>query len=258
MADFGLKYLSFAPFNGTEPENSLPSYSGGFVMEQAVQANFSPNLASAELYADNRLAEFAEEISDATVAVETGFLTDQAITTLFGASSVNDEIIEGINNTSPYGGLGYVKYQMIDGAKYYTGYFYPKSKASVGNDNASTKSKNTSFATVPTSFKVQAPKCGNWRYRKRFTTEADACLWIKNKLNIVTAYEVRVTGSGEGDFSPEGSHMVSAGSNFTLSFTDAPSALYDNGVDVTALISEGQYTISSIDDDHSLSVIYTA
>lgn len=257
MADFGLKYLTFAPFDGTEPEDSLPKYSGGFVMEQAVQANFSPNLATAELYADNRLCEFAEEISDATVAVETGFLSDQALTTMFGASNVDDEIIEGINDTSPDGGLGYVKYQMINGSKYYTGYFYPKSKASIGNDNAGTKSKNTSFATVPTSFKIQTPKCGNWRYRKKFSTEQDAALWVKNKLNIVTAYEINVSVSGDGACSPKGTRMVAKGSSFTVSFTDIPTALYDNGENVTTQISDNKYTISGISANHSISAVYS-
>ena len=164
MANFGAKYPCFAPFKGVEPTNALPKYDAKVVVGKLVSANLTVNLASG------------------TIAMETDDMLDDVAAVVYGATAAEKKVTYNKGDTAPYGGLGYFKTLMRDGAKYYKGYFYPKVRAALGNDNAQTRGSSITFGTSNTTFTVFAPNTGDWRITETFDSEAEARAWVDEQL----------------------------------------------------------------------------
>lgn len=184
MAAFGAKYFKYAQIK-TEPQDALPTYDQEktVTIGLLVKADLSVNFASGELYADDKLAEKSEEFISGTIAAEVDEMEDETAAIIYG-NTVNEEN-ERVDNTgdnAPYGGLAYIKCLMKNGKKFFRGYFYPKVRAVISNDSASTKSSSITFSTSPLSFTVHEPNNGDWRYTKKFETEAEAKAWVDSKL----------------------------------------------------------------------------
>lgn len=185
MAAFGAKYIKYAVIK-TEEENKLPAYDAQKtkMIGSLVKADLTVNFASGELYADDLLAEKAEEFISGNIAVEVDELDDEVASVIYGATvNEQNEKVDNTGDNAPYGGLGYIKTLMKKGTKYYRAYYYPKVRAALGNDNTATKSSSITFSTTPVNFTVYEPKTGDWRYTKKFDTEAEAKAWIDSKLS---------------------------------------------------------------------------
>lgn len=182
MANFGAKYPCFAPFKGVEPTNALPKYDVKVVVGKLVSANLTVNLASGELYADDALTEQLSEFASGTIAMETDDMLDDVAAVVYGATAAEKKVTYNKGDTAPYGGLGYFKTLMRDGAKYYKGYFYPKVRAALGNDNAQTRGSSITFGTSNTTFTVFAANTGDWRITETFDSEAEARAWVDEQL----------------------------------------------------------------------------
>lgn len=185
MAAFGAKCLKYAQIK-TEAAGKLPTYDVTKKVElgRLVKADLTVNFASGTLYADDTLAEQMDEFASGTIAAEVDELEDENASIIYGA--VINELQEKEDNTGdeiPFGGLAYYKSLVKNGKKFFRGYFYPKVKAQLGNDNAATKASSITLAAAPITFTVLEPNNGTWRYTKKFDTEADVIQWIDNKLS---------------------------------------------------------------------------
>lgn len=184
MAAFGAKYLRFAKIS-EEGKNQLPTYEKESLTElgKLVKADLTVNFASGELYADDALAEKAEEFISGSIAAEIDELDDKTASVIYG-SKINEleEKEDNVQDNAPYGGLCYYKSLMKNNVKFYRGYYYPKVRAAMGNDNAATKASSITFSTTPINFTVYEPNNGSWRYTKRFDSETEAQMWIDKKL----------------------------------------------------------------------------
>ena len=191
MASFGAKGAMFAPFSGTEPNNALPTYGEAVSLGKLVSANVTVNMANGELYADDSLAENVTEFISASIAMETDDITDEVKRAVYGnaadtTESPTGELKYNTADAAPLGGLGYYKSLMVSGVRMHEGYYYPKVKAALGNDNAQTKGSSITFGTTSTTFTVFPAATGDWRITKRFSTEAEAVSWLEKKLGKTT------------------------------------------------------------------------
>ena len=94
---------------------------------------------------------------------------------------------------------------------------------------------------------------------KEFDTYEDAKAHIDRLLGVKDwhSVNVQINGAESGeDASPLGTSYVASGDPFVLTVAGTPSALYDNGVDQVASISENKYTISNVEGDHNIAVIF--
>ncbi|MCM1026524.1 MAG: hypothetical protein NC432_08795 [Roseburia sp.] len=184
MAAFGAKYINFAKID-REEKGKLPTYGSEKIsLGLLVKADLTVNFATGEMYADDRLAEKMEEFVSGSLAVEVDELEDKDASIIYG-SKINGqgEKTDNTGDSAPYGGVAYYKSLSKDNKKFYRGYFYPKARAALGNDNAATKSNSITFATTPITFTVYEPENGDWRYTKRFDTEEEARAWVDAKLS---------------------------------------------------------------------------
>lgn len=258
MASMGLKYLAWGKM-AAEPTNAIPTYNPGKVIGKMVSANLSIQWADGELYADDMLSEYISEFAsgDLTMEVDNIALADQA--TLYGATYDADEFQAVYSDTPPFGGIGGVQVLMVNGARKYRAWFFPKVRASMPDWDATTRPDSISFGTQPLNMKVLTPLYGPWYYVKEFTTESAAKAYIDTKLGVTTWHEinVQVQGAGVGDeATPVGISAVENEGEFVLNIAGSPTALYDNGVDEKASISAGKYTLASVEEPHNICVIF--
>lgn len=174
MAEFGAKYPCF----------KSNSSNAGVVIGKLVAANLTVNLASGELYADDTLAEQLSEFSSGSIAMETDDMTDENASEIYGATVSEGLVTYNQGDTPPLGKFAYYKVLMRNGVRKYKGYYYPKVRAALGNDNAQTRGSSITFQTTQTTFTVFADDAGVWRQTKEFDTEAAAKTWVQTQCSI--------------------------------------------------------------------------
>ncbi len=181
MASFGAKMPLFAPF-ATEPEAALPTYGETVNIGKLVKADLTVTLASGELWADDALAESLELFASGSIAMETDDIADEVASVLYGATVTEKQVDYNDGDNPPYGGLVYYKTLVRGGKPLFKGYFYPKTKAALGNDSAATKSSSVTFGTANTTLKVLRCNTGVWRRTKEFSDEAECISWCSEQL----------------------------------------------------------------------------
>lgn len=258
MGKIGMRYAVWAQFAG-ETTSALPTYGTGFTVGEAMKADLSVEYAENQQYGDDKLIEDVKEFSSGTVAFETTHLTLPQMGTMYGAAIVDDELANNADDTPPFGGFGYIQVLLRNNVKTYRAFYLPKVKAKMGTETTQTKEKSVTVSNFPMEFTIFAPLYGSWRYVKDFTTEAAAKAYIDSKLNVAVWHQVNtlVTGAGAGEAAtPGGITMVANETAFVLTITGTVTALYDNGVDVTASIAAGAYTLASVTAAHDIAVIF--
>lgn len=174
MAEFGANYPCF---KGDDEAS-------GIVLGKLVSANMTVNLASGEIYADDGLAEQLSEFASGTIAMETDDMTDENASKIYGCKVKDKVVTYNKGDTAPRGGLAYYKVLMRNGKKFFKGYFYPRVRAALGNDNAQTRGNSITFNPVSTTFTVFADDAGDWRMTQTFETADECKAWVSGKCNI--------------------------------------------------------------------------
>ena len=100
----------------------------------------------------------------------------------YGCTVEEKKVHYKAGDSAPLGGLAYYKVLMRKGVKLFKGYFYPRVKAVLGNDNAATKADSITFGTNSTTFTVFRCNSDDWRITEELTTEAAAKAWVKEQL----------------------------------------------------------------------------
>ena len=259
MAKYGAKYLKFAPFSGAEPDAALPTYGASASLGELVKVSDSPTYITAKLFGDNKLVEDVTEFSEAGIDVEVCEITNSVSATIYGASNVTD-LEHGGEDTAPFGGAAFYVNKMVNNVKKYQGVFYPKCKATVQGEEFATKGNNITLASGKMKFTAYTPNYGKWKIKSEdFTTEAQAKAWVDAKISATTyrAISVTVNGAGAGEsVSPTGRSYVANASSFELVITGTVTALYDNGTESKASISNGKYTLANVTAAHDIVVIF--
>lgn len=175
MAKFGLKYPCFKP----------RGEAAGMVLGGLVSANYTPNRANAELYADNVLKESDYSLLSADVAMELDDLTDEKASGLFGQEMEDGVLLVKGEDAAPEGVLGYYMTVRRSGLNRYVARAYDRARAQSGNENAQTKGSNTAFQTTNVTFHAVPDEETGMVYRqKTFATEAEAIAWIQAQCGL--------------------------------------------------------------------------
>jgi phi13 family phage major tail protein len=185
MAKIGLKYVVAAPIteNGT-----TVSYTDGIVIGKAISAGLSINIASAELYADDGIAESIKEFSSGTLTLNTDDLDYAAQALLLGHSVVgSDALTAHGNDEGAYVGAGFYAPVVRGGVKSWRAVWLSKVKFAEPNDNYATKGDNIEFQTPTIEGTVMTAADGIWKKEKLCTAEAAAVTWLDTQAGIDTA-----------------------------------------------------------------------
>lgn len=143
MATIGLKDLYFFPI--TKDDETGTTYEQGIRIGKAIQANVQPQYNTADLRADDGVAETAESRGVTTVTVQTDDISKEAQAVIFG-KKINEDgvLLDSEDDRPPYGALAFRSEKANGKYRYVVLY---KGKFTLPEANYETKQETPAFQT---------------------------------------------------------------------------------------------------------------
>ena len=185
MARIGFKQAKYNKINGDSYEalkgSKVP------VFEKVIDEKFAPEYNSAELYANDGLAESDYSFKKGTLSLTVADDNDSLCAEILGNSVATDgaEVTSNINDTAPEFGYGHIIPKVVGGQKKYKVEFFPRVKFTTVTSDNKTRGEGVEFNTtalegtvMPLETAFNGLKAGDWEKHKTFDTlqEADAYL----------------------------------------------------------------------------------
>lgn len=194
MARIGYKS---AKYNTIDPStNKYATLTGSAVpaLERVIDEKFSPEYNSAELYADDALAESDYSFKKGTITLTVADDDDKIEAAFLGHTDSTDEITKSVDDKAPEVGYGHIVTKMIKGVKSYKVEFFPRVMFTKSNTDAKTRGESTEFGTTtyegtvyPCDREINGNAAGVWERHQTFKTEAEAVTYLNTCLSPATA-----------------------------------------------------------------------
>lgn len=199
MAMIGVSYPVFALYNAT---GTTVTYSDGGVLGKAIEIDVAINTSEDNnLYADNGIAETDRSFTDGTFTVRTDDLSQEISMAILGAhleplgeiDGVTDENLNELifddRMTYPYLGVGFIVKGQKNNVPYWRTIVLPKVMFSVPSDSVTTQGETIDWQTPELTATILRDDTENhaWKKSVKFSTEAQAAAYLKNRLNIADA-----------------------------------------------------------------------
>lgn len=211
MATIGVSKPYYALYGNV---GNQVSYSDGDVLGKATEVDVSIETSEDNnLYADNGIAEADRAFSGGTLTVSTDDLTQDVSKVILGVTEKALAEIEGITDTevkeliydddmsTPYLGVGFIIKKQRQNVTYWRAVVLTKVMFAVPNDSATTQGETIEWQTPELTATILRDDSEKhmWKREATFTTEAQAEIYIKSRLNITTvsgqAYTSKVAQS---------------------------------------------------------------
>lgn len=192
MAYYGLRYPYVGKYDTANDTYTAPTLSA-----RAIAFTVTPNYAEGSLAADDDAnSEYDKEFSDADVTLGTDTIPDAWREDMFGndVDLQSGEVASNKDDNANYVGVGVIAPEKIRGVKSWVAVFLPLVKFTEPGDDFETKGSSITYKTPSIAGKAKCDESGNWRYRKRFTSEAEAKTYILGKFGV-TGNTIPATGN---------------------------------------------------------------
>lgn len=196
MAVIGVSKPKYAIYDGT---GGVVSYSDGGVLGKATEINLEIETSDDNnLYADNAIAETDKTFASGTLTISTDDLSQDVAAAILGITPSSIGTITGITDTgvteliyddtavTPYVGIGFIVKKKVGGVYKWRAIVLTKAMFSVPADAATTQGESIEWQVPELTATVMRDDSANhtWKMEATFTTEAQAELYIKDRLNI--------------------------------------------------------------------------
>lgn len=196
MATIGVSKPYYAKYNVVDGN---VSYSGGGVMGKMTELEISIETSEDNnLYGDNGIAETDRTFSNGTLTASTTDLSQEVAKDLLGVVEQELEEIPGITDTgvkelvfddsqvTPYLGTGFIIKKMVNHMTRWRAIVLAKVMFSVPSDSATTQGESIEWQVPELSGTIMRDdsETHTWKREATFTTEAQAEVYIKHRLNI--------------------------------------------------------------------------
>lgn len=178
MAKIGLKNFKYSVLDEkdevTEPKS----------LGKAISCKVSIETNSAELYADDGLAESDYTFNKGTVELEVDEDADEVFAELLGHTidETKSEVIRKSDDTAPYVAIGRILTKIVNGVRKYKVEFLAKVKFKEPSAEENTKGESVEFATNTIEGSVLQLADGTWSKSKTFATYAEAETYLNGLL----------------------------------------------------------------------------
>lgn len=177
MARIGLKNFRYSLLDNNE-EVIEPKSLG-----KAIDCKVSLELNSAELYADDALAESDYTFNKGTVTITVDDDDDTVLAPLLGHTiSEEGEIVRKDTDVAPYIAFGRILTKVVSGTYKYKVEFLSKVKFKDTMPDEATKGESVEFTTVSIEGSVMRKSNGEWSKSKTFNTYAEASTYLDSLL----------------------------------------------------------------------------
>jgi len=171
--------------------NKYKALTGGTVpeFEKVVDEKFAPEFNSAELYANDSLAESDYSFNKGTLSLTIADDNDKLLAQLFGNTLSTDEVTSTIDDVAPEFGYGHIIPKVVNGTKKFKVEFFPRIKfTKVTSDNKS-RGSSVEFSTTsveatvfPLSKAINGLPAGTWEKHETFSSLSDAETYLNGLL----------------------------------------------------------------------------
>ena len=191
MARIGFKIAKYNKIDG----NSYASLTSNVVpvFEKVIEEKFAPEYNSAELYANDGLAESDYSFKKGTLSLTVADDKDELCAELLGNTvdidSNGGEVTSNIGDVAPEFGYGHIIPKMVGGARKYKVEFFPRVKfTSITSDNK-TRGESVEFSTTaiegtvfPLETALNGLAVGDWERHKTFEDFEEANTYLDGLL----------------------------------------------------------------------------
>lgn len=243
MALIGLNNFWYSKL--TEAQDGTPSFDGAKSFGKAVSCSVSLTNNSAELYADDALAESDTSFQSGTVTLGVDDDREATFADVLGHNiDASGEVTYNSNDVAPFVALARIVVKMVNNVRLYKVNVLYKVKFSDVNESENTKGESVEFATPTIEGKIAQLANGDWKTTKTFSTKAEALAFIQALFGngTVTHKVVYDANGGSGTIATVN---VTAGQSTTLATgtaLTAPSGKEFAGWSTVSTATTPQYT----------------
>lgn len=178
MAKIGLNNFKYSVLDETE------KYNGAKSLGKAVDCKVAIENYTAELYADDTLAESDYTFKKGTITLTIDEDDDTVFAELLGheVDVETKEMVRKDTDVAPYVGVGRILTKVVNGVYKYKVEFLPKIKFSEPAQEEQTKGDNIEFKTPSIEGVVQKLADGTWSKTKTFTDKTEAITYLEGLL----------------------------------------------------------------------------
>lgn len=189
MAGRGLKKAKYNQIDSTTKKYKALVSSTVPVLEKIIESKFAPEYNSAELYADDVLAESDYSFKKGTLSIVIADDKDSVCAELLGNTISEGEVTSNVEDIAPEVGFGHIVPKIVNGEKKYKVEFFPRVKFTKISTDRKTKGENVEFATTnveatvfPLSEAINGMSEGDWEKHQTFDTETAAEIYLNTLL----------------------------------------------------------------------------
>ena len=188
MAKSGLSRVYYGKY-AYNTTTGVVSYTTPGLLAKAVEVSIDPaDNGGVKFYADNGVAEIANNFGSGTVTLTVDRLTPAVKAALFGATLDNDAktITYGSDDVAPYIGLGFIVRLQRDQTLVYMPVFLPKVVMHRPGDSATTQGETVEFSGEELTGDIlrSDDEEAAWKVTTECADEAAAITWLSGKLGI--------------------------------------------------------------------------
>lgn len=177
MARIGLKNFRYSELDENDEVQEPKS------LGKAIDCKVSLELNSAELYADDALAESDYTFNKGTVTITVDDDDDEILAPLLGHTVSEDgEIVRKDTDVAPFIAFGRILTKIVGGTYKYKVEFLSKVKFKDTMPDEKTKGESVEFTTVSIEGSVMRKANGDWSKSKTFTTYDEASEYLNSLL----------------------------------------------------------------------------
>jgi phi13 family phage major tail protein len=190
MARIGFKKAKYNAISGDTykalTENQVPMF------EKVVDEKFAPEYNTAELYANDGIAESDYSFKKGTLSLTIADDKDELLAELFGNTIAEDggEVTSNIEDVAGEFGYGHIIPKMVGGARKYKVEFFPRVKFTKATSDNKTRGESVEFSTtalegtvMPLEKAINGLKIGDWEKHKTFTSLGEAETYLDGLLS---------------------------------------------------------------------------
>lgn len=161
------------------------------VFEKVIDEKFAPEYNTAELYANDGLAECDYSFKKGTLSLTVADDDDKLCAELLGNTVKTDggEVTSNIEDTAPEFGYGHIIPKMISGERKYKVEFFPRVKFTTITSDNKTRGESVEFSTtaiegtvMPLETAINGLKIGDWEKHSTFATLSEAETYLDELL----------------------------------------------------------------------------
>ena len=187
MARIGFKNAKYNKISG----NSYAQLTSSAVpvFEKVIDEKFAPEYNSAELYANDGLAESDYSFKKGTLSLTVADDNDELCAELLGNTDDNGEVTSNVADVAPEFGYGHIIPKMVGGARKYKVEFFPRVKFTKVTSDNKTRGESVEFSTTaiegtvyPLETAINGLAVGTWEKHQTFATLAEAETYLNGLL----------------------------------------------------------------------------